>query len=646
MIFIEDLSPYLYLEGIRGKTQIFTDSFFQKLSASMSNASCSGGAAAEVGACRNDSVALILKGVAIATILTAGVTGVAIPLVGRKRRFLRTDSNVFFAAKAFAAGVILATGFVHMLPDATSSLTDSCLPKYPWSKFPFSGFFAMMAALATLLVDFVGTQYYERKQEKERAGQIGRVESVDSLSESGIVEVKDSNGKVFGEEEGGGMHIVGMHAHAAHHRHSHQNGPEACEGHSHSHSHGFGGGDQEDGVRHVVVSQVLELGIVSHSIIIGLSLGVSQSPCTIRPLMAALSFHQFFEGFALGGCISQAQFGTLHSTLMACFFAITTPAGIAIGMGISSFYNPDSPRALIIEGIFDSISAGILVYMALVDLIAADFLSADAGGLPDRPKLLGFVGIQTGFSSGDRRAALRSTWFPSDPDGLLRLEQATGLAFRFVIGRSKDAKKMTMLEKEVEQYKDFMLIDVEEEYLKLPYKTLAFFKAAFELFEADYYVKADDDIYLRPDRLATLLAKERTNSLTYIGCMKKGPVITDPKFKWYEKSGHLIGNEYFLHAYGPIYVLSTEVVASLATARNNSLRMFSNEDVTIGSWMLAMNVHHEDNRAICDPRCTPTSIAVWDIPKCSGLCNPATRMKELHKISMCSKSPTLPPDDR
>ena len=46
--------------------------------------------------------------------------------------------------------------------------------------------------------------------------------------------------------------------------------------------------------------------------------------------------------------------------------------------------------------------------------------------------------------------------------------------------------------------------------------------------------------------------------------------------------------------------------------------MFNNEDVTIGSWMLAMNVDHEDNRAICDPRCTPTSIAVWDIPKCSG----------------------------
>lgn len=40
--------------------------------------------------------------------------------------------------------------------------------------------------------------------------------------------------------------------------------------------------------------------------------------------------------------------------------------------------------------------------------------------LPERRKVVGFVGIQTSFDSGDRRAALRSTWFPSDPDALLR----------------------------------------------------------------------------------------------------------------------------------------------------------------------------------------------------------------------------------
>lgn len=232
------------------------DTFLQNLSESMSATICSG----ELDVCRDEKAALTLKMVAIAAILTTGVTGVSIPLVGKNIRFLRTDSNLFFAAKAFAAGVILATGFVHMLPDATSALTNKCLPKHPWMNFPFSGFIAMMAALATLLAEFVGTQYYERKQEKR--SQVNPVESIDSVEEGMIVEVKESSGKVFGEEEGGGIHIVGMHAHAAHHRHNHPQGRGACEGnvvehsHGHLHLHELDSGDEEGGIRHVVVSQV------------------------------------------------------------------------------------------------------------------------------------------------------------------------------------------------------------------------------------------------------------------------------------------------------------------------------------------------------------------------------------------------------
>ncbi|CDY46195.1 BnaA01g23170D [Brassica napus] len=298
----------------------------ETMAASSSTILCN---ASESDLCRDDSAAFLLKLVAIASILLAGAAGVAIPLIGRNRRFLQTDSSLFVTAKAFAAGVILATGFVHMLAGGTEALNNPCLPEFPWSKFPFPGFFAMVAALITLLVDFMGTQYYERKQERE---------------------------------DSGGIHIVGIHAHAAHHTHSHPQGHGSCL-------------ELGSGARHVVVSQVLELGIVSHSIIIGISLGVSQSPCTIRPLIAALSFHQFFEGFALGGCISQAQFRNKSATIMACFFALTTPIGIGIGTAVASSFNSHSVGALVTEGILDSLSAGILVYMALVDLIAADFLS-------------------------------------------------------------------------------------------------------------------------------------------------------------------------------------------------------------------------------------------------------------------------------
>ncbi|KAE9609331.1 hypothetical protein Lal_00020037 [Lupinus albus] len=372
---------WLLLQHFVGKTDLISEkaSLFRYLPESMTNSTC-GGRGLDI--CRDESAAFVLKFVAIASILLAGFAGVAIPLIGKHSRFLRTDSNLFVAAKAFAAGVILATGFVHMLSDATDALNDPCLPEFPWSQFPFTGFFAMMAALFTLLLDFVGTQYYERKQGVNRAteeqNRVGFIEPGEESSGIG--------GKVFGEEESGGMHIVGMHAHAAHHRHNHPHGQDSCggaakqHGHVHGHTHGHAQSltdvvEDEPDVRHVVVSQVLELGIVSHSVIIGLSLGVSQSPCTIRPLIAALSFHQFFEGFALGGCISQAQFKNSSAAIMACFFALTTPLGIGIGIGIASVYNPYSAGALITEGILDSLSAGILVYMALVDLIAADFLS-------------------------------------------------------------------------------------------------------------------------------------------------------------------------------------------------------------------------------------------------------------------------------
>lgn len=60
---------------------------------------------------------------------------------------------------------------------------------------------------------------------------------------------------------------------------------------------------------------------------------------------------------------------------MTVFFSLTTPFGIGVGIGISSVYKDSSPTALIVEGVFNSGSAGILIYMALVDLLAADFMN-------------------------------------------------------------------------------------------------------------------------------------------------------------------------------------------------------------------------------------------------------------------------------
>ncbi|KAM7250281.1 hypothetical protein ACFE04_022164 [Oxalis oulophora] len=313
----------------------------------------------------------------IATILFAGAAGVSLPLLGKRIPALRPENDIFFMVKAFAAGVILSTGFVHILPDAFEDLNSPCLDPKPWGEFPFTGFFAMVSAIATLMIDSLATGYYQRLHFK-KPGNIKLVNVDEESTTTAIttVAIDDHRGHVHVH-----THATDGHAHGAFHTHGHHDHDDGGEGSGVS---DFGASEI---IRQRIVSQVLEIGIVVHSVIIGISLGASQNPDTIKPLMAALSFHQFFEGMGLGGCISQAKFKSKSMAIMATFFSLTTPVGITIGIGISSVYDENSSTALIVEGVFNASSAGILIYMALVDLLAADFMN---------PRMQSNVGIQLG----------------------------------------------------------------------------------------------------------------------------------------------------------------------------------------------------------------------------------------------------------
>ncbi|XP_072995906.1 zinc transporter 8-like [Typha latifolia] len=296
---------------------------------------------------RDKAKARPLKIAAFFSILICGAIGCSIPNLGKKIPALSPERDVFFVIKAFAAGVILATGFIHILPDAFDDLTSPCLSDKPWQDFPFAGFAAMIGALGTLMVDTVATGYFTRLQSKKAAAAVGTV-------------VKTVDMEKADRENGDDGHV---HTHATH-------------GHAHGASVlAAAASGPEPLIRQRVISQVLELGIIVHSVIIGISLGASESPSTIRPLVAALSFHQFFEGMGLGGCIVQAKFKVRSVVTMILFFSLTTPVGIAVGIGISSVYNENSPTALIVEGLLNSVASGILIYMALVDLLAEDFMN-------------------------------------------------------------------------------------------------------------------------------------------------------------------------------------------------------------------------------------------------------------------------------
>ncbi|KAI4338989.1 hypothetical protein MLD38_023982 [Melastoma candidum] len=296
-----------------------------------------------------NSGTLNYKILALVLILVASAVGVCIPMLGKIFPAVSPDKDAFFLVKSFAAGVILATGFIHVLPDAFDKLTSPCLSENPWGKFPFTGFVAMLATMGTLMVDAYATSYYTKRQfSKGTSDQVGDEE-------------KDASA---------GREIEVGHINCQ------------AEAHAHSHVHGLGDAHihaqisgQAELLRHRVISQVLELGIIVHSVIIGMSIGTSGSLDTIKPLMAAVTFHQFFEGMGLGGCICQAKFKSRAAAIMAIFFSLTTPVGIAIGIGVSTSYDENSQTALIVEGVMNAASSGILIYMSLVDLLAADFMN-------------------------------------------------------------------------------------------------------------------------------------------------------------------------------------------------------------------------------------------------------------------------------
>ncbi|WVZ21734.1 hypothetical protein V8G54_000278, partial [Vigna mungo] len=77
--------------------------------------------------CNNKEKALSLKVIAIFTILVSSIIGVTLPLVTRSVPALSPENDLFIIVKCFVAGIIIGTGFMHVLPDSFDMLWSDCL---------------------------------------------------------------------------------------------------------------------------------------------------------------------------------------------------------------------------------------------------------------------------------------------------------------------------------------------------------------------------------------------------------------------------------------------------------------------------------------------------------------------------------------
>lgn len=131
----------------------------------------------------------------------------------------------------------------------------------------------------------------------------------------------------------------------------------------------------EDYAAQMTAIFILEFGVIFHSIFVGLTLAVAGNEFTT--LYVVLVFHQTFEGLGLGSRLAvtpwpKSRYSTPY--FLAVAYALSTPIALAVGLGLRKTYVPGSQTGLVVNGVFDSISAGILIYTGLVELMAHEFM--------------------------------------------------------------------------------------------------------------------------------------------------------------------------------------------------------------------------------------------------------------------------------
>jgi len=273
----------------------------------------------------------------------------------------------FFVAKYFGSGVIIATAFIHLLAPAEEALTNKCLTG-PITEYSWVEGIILMTIIVLFFVELMVMRFSHFGQ--------GHVHDEEGQSHTPL----DDQSSIANEATEP-KHLMPGEDHLGHSREHHDNDDDEDDKQA-----------IEDYAAQLTSIFILEFGIIFHSVFIGLTLAVSGAEFTT--LYIVLVFHQTFEGLGLGSRLATVPWPKSKRNtpyLLGFAFGISTPIAIAIGLGVRNSYPPTGRTTLIVNGVFDSISAGILIYTALVELMAHEFMfSRSMRQAPIRDVLIAF----------------------------------------------------------------------------------------------------------------------------------------------------------------------------------------------------------------------------------------------------------------
>ncbi|KAF1966880.1 Zinc/iron permease [Bimuria novae-zelandiae CBS 107.79] len=376
---------------------------------------------------------------AVFIVFAASISGAGFPVVAKKVKWMKIPPTVFFFCKHFGTGVLIATAFVHLLPTAFQSLNDPSLPAVFTTQYPAMPGVIMMGALFVLFViemwlnSKTGGHSHGGSTGEEFGGgghgqphahaggphgvqnafnnPIRRVQSYDSqvtmaypADKKGawVENTYAGDNFPFSKQDDRELEVksemppwfivfyeqyvrqrdemVAIINRAMPSLPNYDQPPNDVE----KQQSYFETDVEEQPVDPDVLKKLsaqitlIEGGILFHSVFVGMTVSLTADGFII--LLVAIVFHQAFEGLGLGSRIAAVPYpkGSWKPWALVIAFGTTAPFGQSLGLAVGNAFDPASPLGLILIGVFNAISSGLLLYAALVDLLAEDFLSEEA----------------------------------------------------------------------------------------------------------------------------------------------------------------------------------------------------------------------------------------------------------------------------
>ncbi|KAI0009183.1 Zinc/iron permease [Xylariaceae sp. FL0662B] len=305
---------------------------------------------------------------AVFIILAVSSIACGFPIMAARCPGMRMPADFFFTVRHFGTGVLIATAFVHLLPTAFTLLGDPCLSDFWTEKYQaMPGAIALAGIFIVTVVEMLLHPARSMPPESTRA-------------ESPVINAR----RPLQGREGSISRSLSNIGERPQFRATHGD-EESKQGNRGADTSGWMSRastltPEQKHRKEIMHCLLLEMGILFHSVFIGMALSVTIGGSEFVILLIAITFHQTFEGLALGARIAAIDWPrrSLRPLFMALAYGCTTPLGQAIGLAARSAYSPDSEVGLILVGVMNAISAGLLLFASLIELLSEDLLTDES----------------------------------------------------------------------------------------------------------------------------------------------------------------------------------------------------------------------------------------------------------------------------